>query len=231
MKKYIKYLVQLNCILIEEDVRECFLFWCKKTLKIIEYINKSFPNLIINESDNINVCKEFKTCDVILVSKRIIYPYEYDNDAKLGKLLGYLSADNYKDLNRNETLYDYSFETNIDNTRIILFNEMSQNKLDHSNTLKKIKQAINKHFVCVVGIDVIDIELRERVIIPLKYTIERLDNNYKLNDLEYEQLRYVNKNVNVYKNTNEIIKFLKQIKSKGKDYICMTDPDILQQIL
>ena len=39
MKKYIKYLVRLNCILIEEDVRECFLFWCKKTLKVIEYIN------------------------------------------------------------------------------------------------------------------------------------------------------------------------------------------------
>jgi hypothetical protein len=225
MKKYIKYLVQLNCILIEEDVRECFLFWCKKTLKIIEYINRSFPNLIINESDNINVCKEFKTCDVILVSKRIIYPHEYDSDAKLGKLLGYLSADNYKNLNRNETLYDYSFETNIDDTRIILFNEMSQNKLDHSNTLFKINQAINKHF------NLLDVVLRERVIIPLKYTIERLDNNHKLSDLEYEQLKYINKNVNGCENTNKIIKFLKQIKSNGKDYICMTDPDILQQIL
>jgi len=225
MKKYIKYLVQLNCILIEEDVRECFLFWCKKTLKVIEYINESFPNLIINESDDINVCKQFRTCDVILVSKRIIYSHEYDTDAKLGKLLGYLSADNYKNLNRNETLYDYSFETKIDDTRIVLFNEMSQNKLDHSNTLYKINQAINKHF------NLLDVILRERVIIPLKYTIERLDNNYKLSDIEYEQLRYVNKNVNVYKNTNEIIKFLKQIKSKGKDYICMTDPDILQQIL
>ena len=222
MKKYIKYLVQLNCILIEEDVRECFLFWCKKTLKVIEYINRSFPNLIINESANINVCKEFKTCDVIIVSKRIINYSEYDTDAKLGKLLGYLSADNYKNLNRNKTLYDYSFETNIDNTRIILFNEMSQNKLDHSNTLCKIKQAINKHY----SIDVLDVVLRERVIIPLKYTIERLDNNYKLTDIEYEQLKYICTS----ENTNEIIKFLKQIKSKGKDYVCMTDPDIIKQI-
>jgi len=200
MKKYIKYLVQLNCILIEEDVRECFLFWCKKTLKIIEYIKGSFPNLIINESDNINVCKQFKTCDVILVSKRIIYPYECDTDAKLGKLLGYLSADNYKDLNRNETLYDYSFETKIDNTRIILFNEMSQNKLDHSNTLHKIKQAINKHF------NLLDVILLERVIIPLKYTIERLDNDHILSDLEYEQLRYVNKIGDKIGDKNEIMK-------------------------
>ena len=99
---------------------------------------------------------------------------------------------------------------------------MSQNKLDHSNTLCKIKQAINKHY----SIDVLDVVLRERVIIPLKYTIERLDNNYKLTDIEYEQLKYICTS----ENTNEIIKFLKQIKSKGKDYVCMTDPDIIKQI-
>ena len=42
MRERLKYEVLLNCILIQEDVRPCFFFWCKKTLKISNFIKYMF---------------------------------------------------------------------------------------------------------------------------------------------------------------------------------------------
>jgi hypothetical protein len=54
MRKRLEYELLLNCILVEENVRNCFFIWCKKTLKICEYINKLFPNLILNKYEGSN---------------------------------------------------------------------------------------------------------------------------------------------------------------------------------
>ena len=88
---------------------------------------------------------KFESCDVILISKRIVNPYEYNSHEKLGKLLGYLSYDKYNTLNRQLVTYDYSFIVNVNGKKIVLFNEMSQTKLNHVITLEKIKRAINNH--------------------------------------------------------------------------------------
>jgi hypothetical protein len=61
MKKRLEYEVLLNCILIEENVRECFLFWCKKTYNIRKYINNLFPNLILNNYTGSNKLLQINT--------------------------------------------------------------------------------------------------------------------------------------------------------------------------
>jgi len=232
MRKDIHYLVLLNCILIEEDVRDCFLFWCKKTIKVIDYINKVFPNLIVNK--DYSLFKEFETSDVIIVSKRIVQSSEYDSHAKLGKLLGYISSDNFETLNRDALIYDYSFEAYINNKRINLFNEMSQVKLNHSIMFNKIKEAFKKH---KYG-DIVDkVILNERVVIPALYLIEKLEKNETLTNEEINQLQNFlwNESLdNIYNKNllnNEtyrklMINILKRFRSKSKDYICMTDEEV-----
>jgi hypothetical protein len=162
MNKYMRNLVLLNCKLIEEDVRECFLFWCKKTHKIKDLIKIYFPNLYLNEHIGITLYN-FPNCDTIFVSKRYIHLNEVDTKAKVGKLLGYLSADNFEQLNRNEIAYSYTFYAYVDNKGIALFNEISQIKLDHSKMLNKIKKLLeNKQ-----GIYTVDkVMLEERIMIP-----------------------------------------------------------------
>lgn len=232
MRKDIEYLVLLNCILIEEDVRECFLFWCKKTINVINYINKVFPNLVVNK--DYSLFKEFETSDVIIVSKRIIQQSEYDSHAKLGKLLGYLSADNFETLNRDELIYDYSFETYINNKKINLFNEMSQVKLDHSIMFNKIKEAFKKH---KYGNIVNKVILNERVVIPALYLIEKLEKNKILTNEEINQLQNFlwNESLDSIYNKNLLnnetyrklmINILKRFRSTSKEYVCMTDAEV-----
>jgi len=160
MNKYMRNLVLLNCKLIEEDVRECFLFWCKKTHKIKEFIKKHCPDLYLN--DHLELYN-FPNCDSIFVSKRYIYFSEVDTKAKIGKLLGYLSADNFEKINRNEIAYSYTFYAYVDNKGIALFNEISQTKLDHSKILNKIKKTLeNKQDIVTVD----KVMLEERIMIP-----------------------------------------------------------------
>jgi len=181
MNKYMKYLILLNCKLIEDDVRECFLFWCKKTHNIKSFIFSNFPNLYINEHVQYVLYKEFKTCDMVLVSKRYVDATEFNTNSKLGKLLGYLSADKFDNLNRDLITYSYTFYAKIKNENIALFNELSQNKLDHSIMLNKINESLK---------NIVDkIELEERIIIPVVYLIQKIENNKNLNDEELDELK------------------------------------------
>ena len=162
MKKRLEYEVLLNCILIEENVRDCFLFWCKKTYNIRNYINNLFPYLILNNYVGSNKLLQLNSSDVILISKRIINSYEYDTEAKLGKLLGYLSADDYNKLDRSKQLYDYVLVANINNMEIHLFNELSQNKLYYEEIRYKIEQAFKRN---KLSANVNKIFIKERVIL------------------------------------------------------------------
>jgi predicted transcriptional regulator len=161
MKKRLEYEVLLNCILIEENVRDCFLFWCKKTYNIRKYINNLFPNLILNNYVGSNKLLQLNSSDVLLISKRIINLYEYDTEAKLGKLLGYLSADDYNKLDRSKQIYDYVLVANINNMEIHLFNELSQNKLYYEEIRNKIEQAFKKNKLSAI---VTNINIKERII-------------------------------------------------------------------
>ena len=114
MKKLLEYEVLLNCVLIEEGFRDCFLFWCRKTYKISNYINKLFPNLILNRYAGSNKLLELKNSDVLLISKRIVNPDEYDTDSKLGCLLGYITANEYQNLDRTLDMYDYVVQVIIE---------------------------------------------------------------------------------------------------------------------
>lgn len=162
MKKRLEYEVLLNCILIEENVRECFLFWCKKTYNIKNYINNLFPHLILNNYAGSNKLLQLNSSDVLLISKKIINSYEYDTESKLGKLLGYLSADDYNKLDRTKLVYDYILLANINNMEIHLFNELSQNKLYYEEIRKKIEQAFRKN---KLSASVINVNIKERIIL------------------------------------------------------------------
>lgn len=161
MRKQLEYEVLLNCILIEEDVRECFLFWCKKTLKICEYINNLFPNLILNKYKGSNKLLQLESSDVLLISKRIIIPEEYDTDAKLGKLLGYLSAEDFIKLDKTKVYYNYILVANVNTMEIYLFNELSQNKLNYDEILQKVERAFRMNKLsCSVN----EVYIKERII-------------------------------------------------------------------
>jgi len=161
MRKQLEYEVVLNCILIEEDVRECFLFWCKKTLKICEYINNLFPNLILNKYKGSNKLLQLDSSDVLLISKKIISPEEYNTDAKLGKLLGYLSADDFIKLDKTKVYYNYILVANINNMDIYLFNELSQNKLNYDEIRQKVERAFRMN---KLGCSVNEVYINERII-------------------------------------------------------------------
>lgn len=141
MKKRLEYEVLLNCILIEENIRTCFLFWCKKTYKISEYITKLFPNFVINRYYGSNKLLQLDSSDVLLISKRIIFSEEYDTDEKLGKLLGYLSAKDYITLDRTQLYYNYILIAYIDDIEIRLFDELCQYKLNYDEILSKVEKA------------------------------------------------------------------------------------------
>lgn len=234
MKKNLEYEVFLNCILIEEDVRECFLFWCKKSYKVKDYINKIFPNLIINECLKFAEEKKLENNDVVLVSKRIVNIDEYDTPKKLGKLLGYLGANEFEDLNRDLIVYDYIFNVIIGNKKIYLFNEMCQNKICHKEIYNKIDQAFKKN---KLGNIVNKVILVERMVIPIVYLINKLEQKIPLtndelceikNSLWNEDLDSIyNANLlinNSYRNL--IINFLKAFRDNGKTKICMSDKDV-----
>ena len=151
MRERLEYEILLNCILVEENVRNCFFIWCKKTFKICEYINKLFPNLILNKYEGSNKLLQLEKSDVLLISKNIIRPNEYDTDAKLGRLLGYLSADEYSKLDRTINFYNYILVAKINNIEVYLYNELSQNKLEYSDIKNKVENVLkNNKFKLVI---------------------------------------------------------------------------------
>jgi hypothetical protein len=154
MKKRLEYEILLNCILVEENVRNCFFIWCKKTFKICEYINKLFPNLILNKYEGSNKLLQLEKSDVLLISKNVIRPNEYDTDAKLGKLLGYLSAEEYFKLDRTINFYNYILVAKINNIEVYLYNELSQNKLDYSNIKNKVEKILKNNKLKIVIDDI-----------------------------------------------------------------------------
>ena len=165
MKKRLEYEVLLNCILIEENIRKCFFFWCKKTFKICDYINKFFPNLILNRYKGSNKLLQLESSDVLLISKKIIEPEEYDTDAKLGKLLGYKSAENFSKLDRTINFYNYILVVKINNIEVYLFNELSQNKLNYNDIKENIENALNRNRL---DIEISEIYVKELLVNNLK---------------------------------------------------------------
>ena len=211
------YLILLNCVLIEENVRDCFLFWCKKTYKVKDYINKLFPNLIINDYIHFNNFCKFDTSDVILISKRIVYPNEYDTHEKLGRLLGYISSDKYEILNRELITYDYSFTVIIEDKKIVLFNEMSQTKLDHKKMYEKMRKVLIES---EYGKMINNVILTERTIVPLSSIIKKLKNDEFITNEEKNELeKLFDEN---YDKHNRI-KILERFIENDKMYICMSD--------
>jgi hypothetical protein len=154
MRKRLEYEILLNCILVEENVRNCFFIWCKKTFKICEYINKLFPNLILNKYEGSNKLLQLEKSDVLLISKNVIRPNEYDTDAKLGKLLGYLSAEEYFKLDRTINFYNYILVAKINNIEVYLYNELSQNKLDYNNIKNKVNVVLKRNKLKIVIDDI-----------------------------------------------------------------------------
>lgn len=150
MRERLEYEILLNCILVEENVRNCFFIWCKKTFKICEYINKLFPNLILNKYEGSNKLLQLEKSDVLLISKNIIRPNEYDTDAKLGRLLGYLSADEYSKLDRTINFYNYILVAKINNIEVYLYNELSQNKLEYNDIQNKVDKVLKRNKLGIV---------------------------------------------------------------------------------
>lgn len=144
MKKHFEYEIILNCILIEKEVRRCFLVWCKKPWKLGSFINRKFPNLILTDYSEFAKKKKLNSSDVFLVSKRELNKNEYDTDEKLGELLGYLSANEFNKINKKEFLYNYGLKAIIGNLEINLFGELSQNKLNYGPIRNKIHNALKE---------------------------------------------------------------------------------------
>lgn len=234
MNKKLELLILLNCILIEDNIRECFLHWCKKTHNMIKYITNRFPNLKLNEHLGKHIYSQFETCDVVLVSKRKVELEECNTNDKLGKLLGYKSAENFDKLNRDLITYNYTFKVLIEGEIISLYNEMSQNKLYLNDTLEKIKESLynNKYYL-----EIEDIYLEERIIIPVKYLIDKLKEGDNLTSDELFELQnclwnegldnIYNKNLlknNEYRKL--MIEFLERFRNDGNTFACFSDKEI-----
>ncbi len=169
-----------NYKLIEEGVREVFLHFCDNSVDIEQEVKELFPNLIVNFMDNHSKsCCNQSHYKNFIVSKRIIYPDEYDTNEKLGKLLGYKSAEGFDKLNRDLIMYNYTFYAVYDNNHIDLFNELSQDKLDLSIMLNEIKKVLlndNKYKVT-------DVYLEEDKKIPVVSLINQLKQEIKISEL------------------------------------------------
>jgi hypothetical protein len=145
MRKNLENEIFLNCILIENNVRECFLIWCKKTLNMPNFIKNNFPKLILTSYNEFSDKNNLKSCDVLLISKRVLNKYEYDTDEKLGKLLGYLSADSFNKIDKTKNLYNYYIKAVINQSEINLFGEISQNKLNYQPIKEKVYNVLKDH--------------------------------------------------------------------------------------
>jgi methionine salvage enolase-phosphatase E1 len=166
MKKLLQYEVLLNCVLIEEGFRDCFLFWCRYTYKISDYINKLFPTLILNRYAGSNKLLQLKNSDVLLISKRIINPEEYDTDTKLGHLLGYITSTEYEKLDRTLDVYDYVVQVIIEqkemNLKVNLYNELSNNKICYETNRIKIEESLRKNKL--ISNQIKEVRVQERFI-------------------------------------------------------------------
>ena len=75
MKKELEYEIYLNCILIQKNIRDCFLIWSKKTNNIRDFIKNKFPNLILTDFYEFAINKNLNSSDVLLISKRKLENY------------------------------------------------------------------------------------------------------------------------------------------------------------
>lgn len=135
----------LNCILIKNKVRSLYI--CDNSNDVsIDVLSKLFPTLHVEKTSSLN---SDNTKHDILISNEKINMSDYDTSFKLGKLLGYPTADHFpinRENQKNIGYYQYTIKVDlIKNTKVILFSFVAKDASKDEEVclfLSKIQQAL-----------------------------------------------------------------------------------------
>ena len=160
-----------NCKIIENDIRQAYLFSSISNYDDVEkYIKQKYPLLVLNKyigskknndmtfSDMPELVDDYGEIfieNTYLIAKRIIKPDEYLTDTMLGILLGYPGACELVDRYNMNKYYSYYIKAIIDNYEINLFNDICFKRFDkeHNELVLKIENILNcKVFyeICII---------------------------------------------------------------------------------
>ena len=134
-------LLILNCILIKNKIRSLYIHEYEDiTIDTLNDIHSMFPELHVEKTSYLYEDKEKYD---IFVSYNKLSEEDYDTDIKLGKLLGYPSAEDFPISNKikNKGYYTYSIKVNLSRkNKVTLFSFVAK---DRSNDNKIYKLLTN----------------------------------------------------------------------------------------
>jgi len=141
----------LNCLLIKNKVRELYIYECewddeKEEDTKLEKIQKLFPELHFEKSSVLNFNNNKYD---ILISNRKLDLIEYDNNLKLGKLLGYPTADHFPISKTEKESGYYIYHIKVDlikNSKVVLFSFVAKDTSKEKERIKFLSK-IKKGFI------------------------------------------------------------------------------------
>jgi len=135
----------LNCILIKSKVRSLYIYDNSNDVSI-DVLSKLFPTLHFEKTSYFN---SENTKHDILISNEKFNISDYDTNYKVGKLLGYPTADHFpinREDQKNIGYYQYTIKVDlIKNTKVILFSFVAKDASKDEEILLfllKIQQAL-----------------------------------------------------------------------------------------
>jgi len=154
----------LNCLLIKNKVRELYIYECesdneKEEDTKLEKIQKLFPELYFEKSSVLNFNNNKYD---ILISNRKLDLIEYNNNLKLGELLGYPTADHFPISKTEKESGYYTYHIKVDlikNSKVVLFSFIAKDtsrekeiiellsKIEEGLVLESIYKLITKIFI------------------------------------------------------------------------------------
>jgi len=131
----------LNCLLIKNKVRELYIYECecndeKEEDTKLEKIQKLFPELHFEKSSVLNFNNNKYD---ILISNRKLDLIEYDNNLKLGELLGYPTADHFPISKTEKESGYYMYHIKVDlikNSKVVLFSFVAKDTSKEKEIIK-----------------------------------------------------------------------------------------------
>jgi hypothetical protein len=140
----------LNCLLIKNKVRELYIYESecadeKEEDTKLEKIQKLFPELYFEKSSVLNFSNKYD----ILISNRKLDLIEYDNNLKLGKLLGYPTADHFPIFKTEKESGYYIYHIKVDlikNSKVVLFSFVAKD-ISKEKEIRKFLSDIEEGFI------------------------------------------------------------------------------------
>jgi hypothetical protein len=126
----------LNCLLIKNKVRELYIYESDDIEDTkLEKIQKLFPELHFEKSSILN----FNNKNDIFISNKKLNLIEYDNNLKLGELLGYPTADHFPISKTEKEAGYYIYHIKVDlikNSKVVLFSFVAKDTSKEKEIIK-----------------------------------------------------------------------------------------------